>query len=64
MQLTAYFLTKSHDKHTHTHLAQVVLAHLVALESVLIPALLLTQLAVPTQALQALGLDPVADLCL
>ena len=46
----------------HTYLPQVALTRLVALEAVLITALLFTQLAVPAQALQALGFDPVADL--
>ena len=44
------------------HLALVALAGQVALEAVLVPALLLTHLAVPAQLLQALGLDSVGNL--
>jgi hypothetical protein len=47
---------------THLHLAAVALAHLVALEAVLIAARLLAQLAVPAQLGQPLGLDAVGDL--
>lgn len=36
--------------------------HLVAFEPILVSALFLAQLAVPSQLLQALGLDAVADL--
>jgi hypothetical protein len=49
-------------KHSHLHLALVSLAHLVALEAVLIPAGFLAQLAVPAQLVQALGLDAVGNL--
>ncbi|GFZ14979.1 DNA/RNA-binding protein Kin17, conserved region [Actinidia rufa] len=41
------------------HLALVALAHAVALEPVLVPALLLAHLAVPPQLLQAFGFDSV-----
>jgi len=44
------------------HLALVPLARLVTLEPVLVPALLLAQLAVPAELLQALGLDGIANL--
>jgi len=44
------------------HLPPVPFTHLVALEAVLISALLLTQLAVPTKFLQPLGLDPIRNL--
>jgi hypothetical protein len=44
------------------HLPAVALAHLVALEAVLVAALLLAQLAVPPQLLEALGLDAVGNL--
>ncbi|GER47140.1 glycolate oxidase iron-sulfur subunit [Striga asiatica] len=43
------------------HLALVGFAHAVALETVLVPALLLAHLAVPPELLEALGLDPVRD---
>lgn len=43
------------------HLALVGLAHAVAFESVLVAALLLTHLAVPSQLLQTLRLDPIRD---
>jgi hypothetical protein len=46
----------------HLHLSLVALAHLVALEAVLIPAGLLAQLAVPAQLVQALGLNAVGNL--
>jgi hypothetical protein len=46
----------------HLHLPPVPFTHLVALEAVLVSTLLLTQLAVPTQLLEALGLDAVCDL--
>ena len=46
----------------HQHLALVRLAGLVALETVFIAALLVAHLAVPTQLLQALGLDAVRNL--
>lgn len=46
----------------HLHLPPVPFTHLVALEAVLISALLLTQLAVPTKLLQPLGLDPIGNL--
>ena len=41
------------------HLALVALAHAVALEPVLVPALLLAHLAVPPQLLQPFRLDSV-----
>lgn len=53
---TLWVLTK------HLHLSPVAVAHLVALEAVLIAALLLAQLAVPAQLLQALGFDGVGNL--
>ena len=43
------------------HLPQVALAGEVALEAVLVAALLLAALTVPPQLLQTLRLDPVAD---
>ena len=43
------------------HLALVALAHAVALEAVLVAALLLAHLAVPPQLLEPLGFDPVRD---
>lgn len=43
------------------HLALVRLAHAVALESVLVAALLLAHLAVPSELLQSFGLDSVGD---
>lgn len=43
------------------HLALVGLAHAVALESVLVAALLLAHLAIPSQLLQTLCFDPVRD---
>lgn len=43
------------------HLALVRLAHTVALESVLITALLLAHLAIPSQLLQTFRLDSVRD---
>lgn len=46
----------------HQHLALVRLAGLVALEAVLITALLVAHLAVPAQLLQALGFDAVRNL--
>jgi hypothetical protein len=42
--------------------APVAVARLVTFEAVLITALLLAELAVPTQLAQALGLDTVPDL--
>jgi len=45
----------------HLHLPLVRLRHAVALEPVLVAALLLAHLAVPPQLLQALRLDPVRD---
>jgi hypothetical protein len=45
----------------HLHLALVRLRHRVALEAVLVAALLLAHLAVPSQLLQALGLDAIRD---
>jgi hypothetical protein len=46
----------------HLHLPSVPLTHLVALEAVLISALLLAQLAVPPQFAKALGLDARGNL--
>lgn len=43
------------------HLALVALAHAVALESVLVSALLLAHLAVPSELLESLGLDSIGD---
>lgn len=43
------------------HLALVRLAHTVALESVLVPALFLAHLAIPSQFLQTLRLDSVRN---
>lgn len=43
------------------HLALVGLAHAMALESVLVPALLLAHLAVPSQLLQTLRFDSVRN---
>lgn len=45
----------------YSHLPEVALASLVALESVFISTLLLAHLAVPPELLQPLGLDAVAD---
>ena len=45
----------------HLHLPQVRLGLAVALEAVLVAALLLAHLAKPAELLQPLGLDPVAD---
>lgn len=45
----------------HLHLALVRLAHTMALESVLVAALLLAHLAVPSQFLQTFCFDPVRD---
>lgn len=46
----------------YLHLAAVAVGGQMAFEPVLIAALLLAHLAVPAQFLQALCLDPVADL--
>jgi hypothetical protein len=43
------------------HLAHVTLAHRVALEAVLVSALLLAHFAIPSQLLQPLRLDAVGD---
>ena len=43
------------------HLPQVALGHGVALEPILVPALLLAHLAVPSQTLQALALGLVGN---
>ena len=43
------------------HLPLVALAHAVALESVLVSALLLAHLAVPSELLESLGLDSIGD---
>lgn len=43
------------------HLALVALAHAVALEAVLVAALLLAHLAVPPELLEAFGFDSVRD---
>lgn len=43
------------------HLALMRFAQTVALEAVLVAALLLTHLTVPAKLLQALGLDPIGD---
>ena len=43
------------------HLALVALAHAMALESVLVSALFLAHLAIPSQFLQPLRFDPVRD---
>lgn len=45
----------------YLHLALVRLAHTMALESVLVAALLLAHLAVPSQFLQTFCFDPVRD---
>lgn len=45
----------------HEHLAQVRLRRGVALEAVLVAALFLADLAVPPQALQALGFHRICD---
>lgn len=46
----------------HLHLPPVPFTHLVALEAVLISALLLAQLAVPAQLAKTLGLDARGNL--
>lgn len=46
----------------HLHLALVGLAVLVAFEAILVATLLLAHLTVPSQLLQTLGLDSVANL--
>jgi hypothetical protein len=43
------------------HLALVALAHTVALETVLVAALLLAHLAVPSKLLETLRFDPIRD---
>jgi len=45
----------------HPHLSQMALGHGVALEPILIPALLLAHLAVPSQTLQALAFGFVGN---
>ena len=46
----------------HLHLALVGLAVLVAFEAILVATLLLAHLTVPSQLLQTLGFDSVANL--
>lgn len=46
----------------HLHLPLVRLAREVTLEAILVTTLLLAHLAVPSQLLQTLGLDPIRDL--